>query len=495
MRQMLSGPGRAARAARLLGIVAAGLSLPVFADWQALGALERGGARVTALAVDLDGGDVIQQLNSDDRLTPASLTKLTVAAAALDTWTADKTFQTRLLGYGKLENGVITGNLIMNGNGDATLDHQALWTLAVQLKAAGITTVNGGLTVNTSPLGEMKCETQDRCDAMQRSATAYNAPIAALGVDYGNWCIDIRAAEVGAPAVVVGCSVAQLPIPVQGSIKTTGPKSTATLWAERVTVPGSGDVIRVGGTMPAGSGQSLYRAMSDPALGTGLLMSETLREIGIRVNGPVMVSHAPLPKDAFELAATEGYSLKEQLGRMLRFSNNYIADVLTLNIAASTGDSPANLAEAGTALSNYVARVQKGGKRPVKLSPPRLWSGSGLTPENEISADELTTLLANQYYNTRNFPAFYGGLVVPRQAPFAFLRMGSAAWLDRVALKTGTMDDPHSVCGVAGYLRKKDGGWIAFTTIVNGGPRMKHVPLYKAMEAIRTDIDALLARY
>ena len=88
-----------------------------------------------------------------------------------------------------------------------------------------------------------------------------------------------------------------------------------------------------------------------------------------------------------------------------------------------------------------------------------------------------------------------GGLVVPRQAPFAFLRMGSAAWLDRVALKTGTMDDPHSVCGVAGYLRKKDGGWIAFTTIVNGGPRMKHVPLYKAMEAIRNDVDALLARY
>ena len=486
--------GSMPRVARWLGVLVAGLSLPVFADWQALAAMERGGARVTASAIDLDGGNVIQQLNADDRLTPASLTKMVVAAAALDTWAADKTFQTRLMGHGKLDNGVISGNLLMAGSGDATLDHQALWTLAVQLKAAGITTVNGGLVVNTSPLGEMKCETKDRCDAMVRSGTAYNAPIAALGVDYGNWCIDIRAAEVGAPAVVVGCSVAQLPIPVQGSIKTTGAKTRATLWVERATTPDAGDVIRVGGTMPAGSGQSLYRAMSDPALGTGLLMAETLREIGIRVNGPVMVSHADLPKEAYVLAATEGYSLKEQLGRMLRFSNNYIADVLTLNIAAATGNSPDTLADSGSALSNYVARVQKSGKR-TQPSAPRLWSGSGLTPENEISAEELTTLLANQYYNTRNFPAFYGGLVVPRQAPFAFLRTGSAAWLDRVALKTGTMDDPHSVCGVAGYLRKKDGGWIAFTTIVNGGPRMKHVPLYKAMEAIRADVDALLARY
>ena len=494
MQEISSRPGASGWAARVLGVALIGLSLPVFADWQALDALQRNGARITANAVDLDSGNTIQQLNAEDRLTPASLTKLVVTAAALDTWAADKTFQTRLLGTGVLKNGVISGNLIMNGNGDATLDHQALWLLAVQLKAAGITAVSGGLIVNTSPLGEMKCETQDRCDAMQHSGTAYNAPIAALGVDYGNWCVDVRAAEVGEPAVVVGCSVAQLPIPVQGSIKTTGAKTRSTLWIERATTPDAGDVIRVGGTIPAGAGQSVYRAMSDPALGTGLLMSETLREIGINVTGPVTVNHGDLPQNAYVMASTDGYSLKEQLGRMLRFSNNYIADVLTLNIAAVSGKSPATLADAGTALSNYVASVQKGGRR-AKSSPPRLWSGSGLTPENEISADELTGLLANQYYNTRNFPAFYGGLVVPRQAPFAFLRMGSASWLDRVALKTGTMDDPHSVCGVAGYIRKKDGGWIAFTTIVNGGPRMQHVPLYKAMEAIRADIDGLLARY
>ena len=54
--------------------------------------------------------------------------------------------------------------------------------------------------------------------------------------------------------------------------------------------------------------------------------------------------------------------------------------------------------------------------------------------------------------NTRKFPAFFGGLVVPREAPFAFLRVGSPAWLDRVTLKTGTMDDPVSVAGIAGYL-------------------------------------------
>jgi D-alanyl-D-alanine carboxypeptidase/D-alanyl-D-alanine-endopeptidase (penicillin-binding protein 4) len=53
----------------------------------------------------------------------------------------------------------------------------------------------------------------------------------------------------------------------------------------------------------------------------------------------------------------------------------------------------------------------------------------------------------------------------------------------------------RSVCGVAGYLRKKDGGWMSFAVIVNGGDRMRRVPLYKSMEAIRKDIEAILSQH
>ena len=213
------------------------------------------------------------------------------------------------------------------------------------------------------------------------------------------------------------------------------------------------------------------------------------------VTGPIEVRHAGVPANAYMLAENEGLSLKEQLGRMLRFSNNYVADMLTLDMAAAQrSEAPGQLSDASRTLSDFVLKLNTA-SHGGKASAPALFSGSGLTPENTLSADDLVTLLAAQYRNTRNFPAFYGGLVVPRQAPFQFLRVGSPAWLDRVALKTGTMDDPHSVCGIAGYLRKKDGGWIAFAAIVNGGERMRHVPLYKAMEAARADVDSILAKY
>jgi D-alanyl-D-alanine carboxypeptidase/D-alanyl-D-alanine-endopeptidase (penicillin-binding protein 4) len=51
------------------------------------------------------------------------------------------------------------------------------------------------------------------------------------------------------------------------------------------------------------------------------------------------------------------------------------------------------------------------------------------------------------------------------------------------------------VCGVAGYLRKRDGGWITFAAIVNGGPSRVHIPIDTAMRAIQSDVEDILARY
>ena len=492
------GRGRSAVGQRpsLVFLIVTGLvAVPANAEFAALAALEASGARVTAAAVDLTNNAVVAQLHADSRLTPASLTKLTIAAAALDAWPADKMFRTQLLGTARVRDGVLEGDLILQGAGDPSLDDHSLWSLAAQLKGAGVTSIRGGLTVNAAPFGVVACETEDRCKAMERSDTAYNAPLAAIGVDFGNWCVNVRPTTLAAPAAIHGCGVMNLPIPVEGSIKTVSEGSRQTFWVERMTRNQS-DVLRVGGDIPLNGGQQLYRAMSSPANGVGLLFVEILREIGIRIDGPLTVGAAALPAQAYVLAEIEGLSLREQLGRMLRFSNNYIADVLTLNLAASLAKQPpTELSAASGVLSDFVSRTQRSSKLSSAKSPALILSGSGLTPENRLSANDLVGLLAHQYRDTRHFPAFYGGMVVPRDAPFEFLRTGTPAWLDRVALKTGTMEMPHSVCGIAGYLRKRQGGWIAFAVIVNGGPGLKHVPLFRAMAAARADVEKLLALY
>jgi D-alanyl-D-alanine carboxypeptidase/D-alanyl-D-alanine-endopeptidase (penicillin-binding protein 4) len=485
---------RAVRAAIATGSISLILTLPARADWRSLETLSKSGAVVSAAALDLDSGAIIQQLNAERRLTPASLTKLTVAAATLNRWSADKAFETRLMGTGTLAAGELSGDIILDGAGDPTLEYHALLALAAQAAGAGVSAVRGRVLVNLAPFADVGCETHDRCGALLRSDTAFNAPLSAVGVDYGNWCVSVQSSLPGSAALVRGCGVAHLPIAVEGTITTSAAQSKKTFWIERVTSTGV-DALKVGGQLPMGARELVYRAMSNPAMGVGLLLRESLRELGVHAPGDVLITKGALPNGVFPLGQTEGFTLREQLGRMLRFSNNYIADVLTFDLAADmTGSAPSGLADASKELSEFVLRALRAQSR-ARVSAPLLLSGSGLTPENELSAHDLVALLAYQYHDSRYFPAFYGGFTVPRQAPFGFLRQGGQAWLDRVALKTGTMDEPHSVCGIAGYLRKKNGGWIAFAVIVNGSTTTRHIPLYKAMEASRADLESLLERY
>ncbi len=463
--------------------------VPEPSQWPALAQLARTGAQVSAAAVDLDDNRAIDELHADTHLTPASLTKLVTAAAALNRWPPDKMFHTRLLSGGVIGEGELRGDLVLLGAGDPSLDDQAFWSLATQLRGAGVTRVRGRLLVVPAPFGAVGCETQDRCDALRHSDRSYNAPLGAIGVDFGNWCVQVRPGATGAAALVQGCGVTQLPITVEGTIHTVGAGAPQSLWVERVT-DGDGDHLRAGGDIPAGPAQQLYRSMSDPVRDSGLLLQEMLRELGVTVTGGVVTDVAP-PATLQPLAEVQGLALGEQLGRMLRYSNNYIADVLTLDLAADAGGpAPTGLAGATAVLGDFLATLG-----PEARSGPLLHSGSGLTPENLLSAHDLVRVLAHAYRETRRFPTYYGGLIVPRDASFGFLREGSDAWLDRVALKTGTMDTPHSVLGIAGYLRKRNGGWIAFAAIVNGGEMRAHIPLREALAAARSDVEELLKQY
>jgi serine-type D-Ala-D-Ala carboxypeptidase/endopeptidase (penicillin-binding protein 4) len=456
---------------------------------KALGQLVSAGAAVTALVWDLDSGKVVAELRPADRLIPASLSKLVVAASALDTWAPDKTFTTQLLSLASPSGGVLSGDLILRGSGDATLDETTLWNLAAQLRNAGVTQVAGNLLVERAPFGELDCSSVDRCRSQQRSSRAYNAAPSAIGVNYGSWCVAIRPTRMGQPAELRTCAAGPLPIPVDGRIITG---STNTFQIDRTT-DANGDRLSISGTIAGTEEIQLHRAMSDPALGAGILLRSILQQLGTTIKGNVVTSASTKVEATHLLAQIAGLPLQEQIGRMLRYSNNYIADVLTMGIAFQTlGRAPRQLIDAATPLGILVGQSSVG---TGASGAPIITSGSGITTENRLSANDLVGLLLREYHDSRRFPVFYGSLVVPRDAPFAFLRIGSANWLDRVALKTGTLSDPVSVCGIAGYLRKKNGGWMAFATIVNGSRALPNIALERALGAARSDLESILARY
>lgn len=463
------------------------------ADFENLARLAGQGARVSAAVWDLDADRSLAQFDATQRLTPASLSKIIIAAAALETWAPDKTFVTEVRGSGTQRGDTLAGDLVLRGGGDATLDETTLWALAAQLRAIGIKRVTGRIVVERAPFGELGCDSIDRCGAMRRSARAYNAAPSAIGVNYGSWCVAIRATTPGQPALVSGCATGDAPIAIDGRITTV-----ATGGAVRVdrTTDERGDRLSVGGTIGAGEIRQLHRAMSDPAAGAGLLLHSILRQTGVTVEGEVETIIGGAAGTGVLLARVEGLPLQEQVGRMMRWSNNYIADVLTMGVALQARRAaPPSLADASLELVKLVRGAALLPAPENELNPPLIASGSGLTTENRLSAMDFLGVLRRLHRDTRRFPAFYGSFVVPRDASFEYLRRGGPEWLDRVALKTGSLTQPVSVNGIAGYLRKKSGGWMAFAIIVNGSEKLRQIPHDRALGAARADVEALLQRY
>ncbi|HEY0914743.1 MAG TPA: D-alanyl-D-alanine carboxypeptidase/D-alanyl-D-alanine-endopeptidase [Solimonas sp.] len=457
-------------------------------DWPNLRQLEKTGASATALALDLQSGRILASHNPQQRLNAASLTKIVLAAAALEAWEPERTLATDLYATGNLNQGVLEGSLILQGQADPTLEHRDLWLLAAQLRQAGVREVRGDLNVSTLPLGRPACETADRCKFITRSDSSYAAPLSGIGVDYGSWCVDFS------PSLEPRhCSGVALPITVEGRIDARGARNSAPLAIAR-TQGKEGDRILISGSLDPGNLQRVYRSMSDPAGGTGQLLWQMLAELGIRVNGGLYLREEALPANAWRVAGVQGLPLREQLERMMRYSNNYIADVMTLKLAQEARPGPApTLAQAATQLSARVVRARQAIGDGAVIAPP-LYSGSGLTPENALSARDLIAVLREQYLGTRTFPAFYAGLVVPADSGGTRMREGSPAWMTRTAFKTGTMSEPHAVFGIGGYLRKQDGGWVALAVLVNGAPGQA-LNSRESLKYIRADVEALLARY
>jgi serine-type D-Ala-D-Ala carboxypeptidase/endopeptidase (penicillin-binding protein 4) len=99
--------------------------------------------RTSALAVELETGSVVFDVNSGRALAPASAEKLAVSFAALRTLGTGYRFRTAVGGAGELDGRVWRGDLYLVGYGDPTLALADLHALAREVKGWGIRRVTG----------------------------------------------------------------------------------------------------------------------------------------------------------------------------------------------------------------------------------------------------------------------------------------------------------------------------------------------------------------
>lgn len=479
-------------AARLRCLLLVGASLmPLLVSAAGFTELEKmteRGFQVSAEARLLGDGDrpgeVVGAIEPQRQLSPASVSKAYLAAAALDRWGPQHRFTTRLVSSGELDaDGVLRGDLIFEGGGDPALVTEDLWRLAQRLYQAGVREIEGGLVVSQWRFGPVECITTDRCDARSRAANSYSALLSSAGVNYGNWCINVApGAAVGEPARVTSCDSQALILGIDNQVETRATGTATEFSAERVTRE-EGDVMLLRGHIALNAAsRDVYRASGDPARQTARTLAAVLDQAGIGIGAGYATSVEPPPASARILAEVEGESLQELLLHVMNYSNNFMADVLALNLV----DAPrATLLQAGEAIQDYVAGLPDHG-------PVIMLSGSGLTTENRTSASGANALLESMFHRASLFPGFVASFQSPSNGVSRFIRRGSPLVQERIMLKTGTLNQPYAVRAASGYFRARSGRWGVFTALVNGTASTPWLNWAQVLDPLTQDLERMI---
>lgn len=462
-RPMLDAPRGLLRslgaAAALLGVVT--LARPSGADArvdpapireaasQLAAEVARWGGSVGVQVVDVDSGQVIVALGEHRAFNPASNAKLATAAAALRLLGGQHRFVTGL--YGKIE-GDRVEELVLRGDGDPSLRTADLWTMAVELRAAGVRHVRA-LHVDQSAFDDQYVP--PAFEQQPHEWAAFRAPVAPVSLNGNTVVFSVRAAREGAPAAVD----VEPPgfVELSGSVE-TAPKGEAEKVLVGLEGRGAKLAARLGGKVPAGGRVvRVAKRVDDPRLLAGYALRAVLKQVGIEVHGEPKLGGT---RQRALLVSHRSASLGELLGALGKDSDNFYAEMLFKAMGAKAKGRPASADAAAEAVRSEIERL--GGFEPGVV----VKNGSGLFDADRTTPAAMTALLVAMARDPAAGPEYVAHLSVG--GVDGTLRNRFREWGDAHAVraKTGTLD---AVAALSGYVAGPSGrSALAFSILVNG---------------------------
>ena len=404
------------------------------ASAQELVAAARLDGQVGFVVAEARTGRVLEAMQPDLPLPPASVNKAITALYALESLGPEHRFVTRLVATGPIRDGRIEGDLVLLGGGDPGLSSDDLGDMGAQLKERGVRAIAGRFLVHGSALPAM-----ERIASDQPVQVSYNPALSGLNLNYNRvhfqWSRSGQGYEVvmDAPAQryrpavsIARMSVVDRSLPVYTYSNSDATESW-TVASRALGNEGSrwlpvrhpdlyaGDVFR---TIAAYHGITLPAAERAPAQ---------------EMRGGGLVEHRSPP-------------LREIVEGMLRYSTNVTAEVLGIAAAQARDLRPRSLAASGRMMGEW-AEARFG------MRDSELRDHSGLSDGSRLSAADMVRFLVG---------ARVDGALHPLLREHRLLD-GNGNLLANppaeVVAKTGTL---NFVSGLGGYIIPPDGPELAF---------------------------------
>jgi len=433
---------------------------------------------VSLLVADAEGKTVPRLSHRPDvAMNPASTLKLVTTYAALDLLGPAYTWRTPVWLEGRLHDGVLKGNLVIQGQGDPKLVPERLWLLLQRVQGMGVRHIDGDIVLDHQAFAPPESGPADFDGEPLRP---YNVAPDALLFNFKSVAMTFLP-DPAAGVARVRYDVALAGVQLPASVPLTAGKNVACGDYRAALKADFADPARVlfAGSYAASCGEKSWPvAYIDPASYNARSLEAQWRGMGGQLSGRVRDGTAPASPATFELVSP---TLLEVVRDINKFSNNVMAQQVFFSLALprqSVGDGAAWASAAPRQpITPDMAREVLRRWWQQRISPADalvIDNGSGLSRQSRISAQGLTRLLQVAYASA-NMPELMSSL--PIVGVDGTLRRSRASPAS-AHLKTGSLRD---VMALAGYVHAASGRRWCLVALVNHANALEARPALDAL--------------
>ncbi|UYL09995.1 D-alanyl-D-alanine carboxypeptidase/D-alanyl-D-alanine-endopeptidase [Bdellovibrio sp. SKB1291214] len=398
---------------------------------------------------------VLLDNNGTKLMIPASISKIATASAVLATFPPGHKFKTQIWITGDVDKkGVLKGNVYLKGGGDPSFVSENMWFLVNAFLRNDIKRVEGDIVVDDSLFDKMRYDISRQKERVDR---AYDAPVGAMSFNWNSINIFVRpGAKSGDDARVYADPENEY---IRLVAKTKTKAGGGEVFADRKEDPKfDGDLLHVGGSIGVNAKEvTIFKNITQPDLWSGYNLKAFLSQRGVSVTGAVKTGNTP--STASLAAEAESKAIEAIVADMNKFSNNYVAEMLTKNMGTLKKEKGVTLADGMVAIQEHMQALQ------IPKDQYHLESPSGLTRENKMSSYAMWKVLQHLRNDFRVQPEFLQSLPIAGIDGTLKKRMKGTNAERWVRAKTGYI---NNVVTLAGYAGLEDGRVITFSFIYNG---------------------------
>ena len=409
-------------------------------------------------AVPLDGPGIDQYVNADRLMSPGSIMKLVTTYAALELLGPNHRWSTEFLTDGTINGNTLDGNLYARFSGDPKLTIERLWSTLRELKAMGITRINGDLVLDG---------THFQVDGFPPFDDTGNNPYRPFLVEPSAYLANlnllhfqVRSDERGTQAWVTP-NLAEVTIDNRITATAEGPCPARRRFNWTPVFHGDNQVtVKVTGELPQGCRTTTYLSLLPHQQYSASLIRSVLAETGVTVSGGNRL--AATPDNARLMMQTTSPDLVNMVRDINKWSSNVMARQMLLAIGAEKREHNQRDDRVAGIEAIYSWLESKG----INTAGMVIDNGSGLTRHGRITARQGVKILQQAWASPYASDLMASLPIIAMDGTMA-RRLKNTGLDGKGRIKTGLLANVRSI---AGFTRDENNTTWAIVGMVNNDP-------------------------